>query len=184
MILIDTNAPEVRKQIARVASDQLPFASALALTNVAAVGMREARAELGKYLVLRNTFSARGIQTDRANKKDWPFQKSKVGIEERRSYLIDQVLGGQRTPKRSPFKGIPQTDVIPRGASGKMPANRRPKALIVMAAKPSRRAVNYFLVKQGTRELLFQRARGAAARLAYVFSKRVSIKPRFAFETA
>lgn len=181
MILIDTNAKEIRKQIDRVASDQLPFASALALTNVAAVGMREARLELGKDLVLRNTFSARGIQTDRANKRDWPLQRSKVGIEERRSYLIDQVLGGERTPMRSPFKGIPQTDVVPRGSSGKMPVSRRPKALIAKASKPSRRAVNYFMVKQGARELLFQRAKGADARLAYVFAKTAVIKPRFQF---
>lgn len=183
MILIDTNAPEISKQFARVPDKQLPYASALALTRVAAVGMREARVELGSDLVIRNAFSASGIQTNRAEKSDWPFQHAEVGIEERRDYLVDQVLGAQRKPQKAPFKGVPQTDVVPRGPSGKMPQSRRPGALIALAAQRKRRAgVGYYLVRQGGRELLFQRVRGAVSRLAYAFAKKVGIEPKFKFE--
>lgn len=182
-IKINTNTPAIKAQFRRVTRDQLPFASALALTNVAAAGMRDARTELTRDLTIRNAFSARGIQTNRAEKRDWPLQKASVGIEEHRGYLVDQVLGGERRPSKSPFKGVPQTDVVPRGSSGRMPSSRRPKALLAKLGKKSR-GVGYFLVSQPSRELLFQTKRGSAPKLAYAFTRVVKIKPRFSFEQA
>lgn len=184
MIRIDTNAPEIEAQLRRIPQDQLPFASALALTRIAVVGMEAARVELDRDLTLRNTFSTRGIQTTRAERRDWPLQRSSVGIEERRDYLVDQALGAQRRPQRSPFKGIPQTDVVPRSPSGRMPARRRPKALLSRVGKRRSGGVGYFLVKQGSRELLFQRAKGGMVQLAYAFSRVAQIRPRFKFQEA
>lgn len=185
MISIDSNAKDIAKQLDRIRRDQLPFASALALTNLAAVGMRAGRQELETTLTLRNKFSASGIQTERAEKRDWPSQTSKVGIEERRSYLIDHILGAARKPLRSPFKGVPQTNVIKRTNGGKVPTRLRPKALLQQVGRKAtkRNYGGFYLIKQGDRELLFKSfAGGRGSLLAYSFTKTAKIQKRFMFE--
>src|SRR5687768_13555724 len=97
---IETNADVIAASFGAMAADQIPFASAQALTSLAFDAQRANKSELARVMTLRNRFSQGGIQVNRAEKADWPNQQAEVGIDPRRSYLVDHVLGGSRTGGR------------------------------------------------------------------------------------
>ena len=71
---------------------QMPFAAASALTKVASRCQREIRRVLPSEMVIRNSWTSRGIQVQRAEKSDWPHCTAIVGSKD--VYMIDQETGG------------------------------------------------------------------------------------------
>lgn len=183
LITVSSDASQLAKQFGRVFAMEIPFAVALALTDLAFMGQKAAKAELAQSFTLRNRYSAGGIQVNRAEKLDWPHAQSEVGIDERRSYLIDHVLGKRRKPQRGPFKAVPDEDVVKRGSSGKVPAAMRPKALIKRINAKGNRSktpVRYVLSYQGKGEALMRFTQGSSEpELVYWFTRSAWIKKRF-----
>ena len=97
--------------------DQFPFATARALTVTAGQAKDEVIKQLPKYFTIRNTFTKRGIMSERAEKKDWPNSKATVGSIS--PYMVVQEEGGAKSPAGKAFsipKGIrrKETSLVPR----------------------------------------------------------------------
>lgn len=128
-----SNAEAVADILGEVAREQIPYATAKALNDLAFDGMRAAKSELAQSMTLRNRFSQSGIQVNKADKHDWPNVQAEVGIEERRSYLIDHVTGGQREGGRHGRAILADTTL--RNPRGRVPKRNRPGALIARSGK-------------------------------------------------
>ena len=97
--------------------DQLPFATAVALTRTAAQAKDEVIKELPRHFIIRNQFTKRGIMSERAEKRDWPHSKATVGSISK--YMVVQESGGSKSPTGKAFsipKGIRASDqrLVPR----------------------------------------------------------------------
>jgi hypothetical protein len=135
---ITSNAHALAHALGDVHGEQIPFATALALTEVAFNVQRQEKSEMARALELRNRFSQGGVQVSRAEKSDWPVTYAEVGIEQRRSYLIDHIAGGKRQGGSHGRAILEQADL--RSGSGKVPAGKRPRAMIERAMRAKRQA--------------------------------------------
>lgn len=196
-IQIDSNATSLAIALGDLTGKQVPFATALALTDVAFKVQRAEKSELDQSLVLRNRYSASGIQVNPAERKDWPVTYAEVGVDEKRSYLIDHVLGGKRqggTHGRAIIE-----DESMRSGSGRVPVGKRPAALIAKAMRAKRqndaraafggkgkdkRLPFLFYSKSWKNEVLAQRtgSERTPLRIIYAFRKGVSIRKEFEME--
>lgn len=137
-IEIKTNARLLSAVLGEVAEEQIPYATAKALNDVAFATMRAEKGEMARVFELRNRFSQAGVQVNKADQADWPAMYAEVGIEERRSYLIDHVLGGKREGGRH-GRAILEAEEM-RSKSGRVPGGKRPGALIERAMRAKRQA--------------------------------------------
>ena len=133
---ISTNASALAFVLGDVYGDQIPFATARALTDVAFRTQRAEKSELAEALQLRNRFSQSGIQVNPAERSDWPVVYAEVGIEERRSYLLDHITGGKRQGG-SHGRAIIEDESM-RSPAGRVPRGKRPAALIAKAKRAKR----------------------------------------------
>lgn len=193
-ITVSSNADEIARQFGEVAREQIPFATARALTSLAFQGRKASQTELQRSLTTRNRFSASGIQVNPAEKGDIRTMKAEVGIEEKRSYLIDHVTGGKRDGGTH-GRAILEADDL-RSSSGRVAKGKRPAALIAQAkraqakkrkanGKDLRRPFLLFSRKWGN-EVLAQRMGDERypLRIIYAFRKGVSIKREFHMDIA
>lgn len=196
-VSITTNARLLAAVLGDVAGEQIPFASARALTDVAFGTQRQEKSELARAMTLRNRFSQGGVQVNPAEKGDWPHIYAEVGIDERRSYLIDHITGGKRQGGTHGRAILEQEEL--RSKSGKVPAGKRPAALIAKAMRAKRqrelertfggrgRDKNlpflFFSAKWGN-EVLAQRTGKDRypLRIVYAFKKGVSIRREYPFD--
>ncbi|HEY1035560.1 MAG TPA: hypothetical protein VGE09_11325 [Pseudoxanthomonas sp.] len=194
VLTVTTNARLLARVLGDVAGEQIPFATARALTDVAFVVQRAEKSEMARAFTLRNRFSQGGVQVNPAEKGDWPNMRAEVGIEERRSYLIDHVTGGRRDGGRH-GRAILEQEAL-RSKSGRVPAGKRPGALIdrAMRAKARRDAGRAsgedkrlpFLIysSKWKNEVLVQRT-GAdryPLQIVYAFKRGVSIRREYPFD--
>ena len=197
-IAITSNAKALAHAMGDFSGKQIPFATARALTDVAFMAQRKEKGDLGKHLHLRNRFSAGGIQVNPAEKGDWPHAYAEVGIDEKRSYLVDHVLGGKREGGTH-GRAILEDESL-RSGSGRVPAGKRPKALIERARRAARQAqltgafggkakakVGGIVVIDSAKwggELVLQRMAAGkdGLKLLYAFRKGVTIKREVPFE--
>lgn len=135
---IRSNASTLAAVLGDVAGEQIPFATARALTDVAFKTMRVEKSEMAKALELRNRFSQAGVQVNPAEKSDWPAIYAEVGIEERRSYLIDHITGGKRQGGTHGRAILEQENL--RTRTGRVPRGKRPAALVAKAKRTKRQA--------------------------------------------
>jgi hypothetical protein len=198
LISVRTDAKLLAFVLGDVAGEQIPFATARALTDVAFRTAKVEKSALAHALELRNRFSASGIQVNPAEKGPLEGIYAEVGIDERRSYLIDHVLGGKRQGG-SHGRAILEQESL-RSGSGKVPAGKRPAALIAKAKRAKRQAdlvktfggrggrdknlPFLFYSRKWGNEVLAQRQAGDRypLRIVYAFRKGVSIKREFEME--
>lgn len=197
-IKLDTNASQLIAILGEVGEKQIPFATAKAINDVAFMGMRAAKSELAQSLTNRNRFSQTGIQVNKADKRQWPNVQAEVGIEERRSYLIDHVTGGKRSGGRHGRAVLNDTSL--RNPRGRVPKGKRPAAFIRKARKQgeggrtpgSKNGVHRkplpFLIFSGKfgNEVLVRRLGPARypLEIIYAFTKNVAIKRQFQMDLA
>lgn len=197
----EINAIDIASKLGVFAEKQIPFATAQTLTVLAARGKKKVEKGMDKEFNLRNTFSKRGIQTNRAEKKAWPNCFSEVGVHEKRDYLIDHILGGTRKGNASHGRAVIGADFAgsARGVSGKVKKGKRPSALVARSKKRRKRRGRKAFVakhrvpslpfiiksKRGANDLVVQRM-GAGRRdelqLLYAFNQQVKIKESFDFD--
>ncbi len=138
IVQVTSNAGELERQFGLIAREQLPFATAKALTELAFMGQRESKTELARAMELRNRYSTSGIQVEPATKAQWPRSEAQVGIDEGRSYLIDHVTGGKREGGTHGRAILEAEDL--RSSAGRVAKGKRPAALIAAAKQAKRRA--------------------------------------------
>lgn len=180
-IVVETDA--LRRKMIALERKQLPFATALALTAMAVSAASHVRFLLPSQFKLRSTWVQKGIRITPANKRDWPNTRAVVGSRD--PFMVLQETGGVKKPLHSRELALPgkkEEDAL-RGAGGRIPKGRRPRALL--------RKRRYFFqniqdVQSGNRGLraILQRAGPARypLRVIYVFKPRGKISPRFGFQ--
>ena len=161
MISIESSASALAMALGDMRGKEIPFATQRALNEVAFKAQRAERAELPRVLELRNRFSETGIQVEKADKDDWPTTFARVGVEERRSYLLDHITGGKRAGGAHGRAILGQDSL--RSKTGKVPSAKRPAALIATAKRADRQA-------ELTRT--FGGKRGRDKRLPFLFHSR------------
>lgn len=194
-ITVSTDAGSLAQMLGRVFPQELPWATAQALTTLAFMGRTASIGELSDSLTLRNRFSANGIQVNRAEKSDWPSQKAEVGIEARRSYLIDHVLAGNRQGGTH-GRAILEAERL-RNARGKVSKRDRPGTMIGRMGKSggkkgARKGVQNkplpFLIHSSKwgNEVLVKRTgpERYPLEILYAFKRGVSIKREFEMDHA
>lgn len=197
-VSITTNASALAHALGDVAGKQIPFATARALTDVAFKVQRTEKSEMAHAMTLRNRFSQGGVQVNPAERSDWPVTYAEVGIDERRSYLIDHVTGGKRQGGTH-GRAILEEESL-RGSSGRVPAGKRPGALVAAAkrakqqagltkafggrAGKDKRLPFLFFSRKWGNEVLAQRTGDERypLRIIYAFRKGVSIKREYPFD--
>lgn len=194
---ISTNARGLAFALGDVAGEQIPFATARALTDVAFGVQRFEKSEMAKAMTLRNRFSQGGVQVNPAERSDWPATYAEVGIDEKRSYLIDHVTGGKRQGGAH-GRAILEEESL-RGSSGRVPAGKRPGAMIQKAMRAKRqgdlnrafgarskdkRLPFLFYSAKWHNEVLAQRTGDERypLRIVYAFKRGVSIKREYPFD--
>lgn len=180
-ITVATNHDAMMAALSETARKQVPFASALALTTTAAEAMKAVRDEAEDTFTLRNRYTLRGIQTNRAEKRDWPNQKAEVGIEKGRDYLIDHALGGKRRGHITHGRAIPVN--VRRLKSGKISKPQRPGRLLAKKGRKQPFVIQGKHTRNG-RDLIAVRttARRYPVKILYAFQKGVNIRKEFMFE--
>ncbi len=153
-IQILSNAKQVNKALTSLAYKQLPFATAVALTKTAAQSARIAKEDMGHRFQLRNKWTQKGVQIERAEKRDWPNIQAAVGIDRKRAYIADHEEGRIRRGQRGHRLAVPSSNVR-RTKTGKIPKAKTVRAI---------REKGGFIPK-GSRTVFIRRGRGRKRRM-------------------
>lgn len=123
---VDANAQSLAEAFARLAREQLPFATAVALTRVAQEARDRERGALSDTFTLRSRRRVEGgIQINRAEKKDWPRSRAEVGLRD--AFMARHVTGGVKTPKPGVSHVAIPTRLVVRGPGGSVVSRLRPR---------------------------------------------------------
>lgn len=125
-VQVTTNAPALARALRGLALEQLPFATAVALTRVAQDSREEVVANMPQHFQIRSQRVIRGVVIERARKSDWPNPQAKVGTRD--EFMALQVTGGVKKPISGRSVAVP-TRLIRRTSSGAVPAALKPRPL-------------------------------------------------------
>jgi hypothetical protein len=184
MINIKMDILKLMNDLGEVKSKQLPFAMKKALDRLAISGREVMAQEYRGELTIRNKGLLRkGIQVNFANKRDWPFIRSEVGVLDDFGFMADHVTGMERQARSSKGRAIPTKDqTSKRMSSGKMPNNQKPFALL------NRKGSKAFLImaKNNGRRLIAERIgkERRAIKVLYGFSKNAKIRDNVGLQSA
>ncbi len=167
---IDVRLPEVHDRLNKLGRDQIPFATALALTWTANDARDDVRRGLPDRFEIRSNWLERGIQTKPASKRN--LQATVLSRDE---FMVRQEYGGTKSPRKK-FTALPRQ------------IRSNPKQLITRAKRPGRilKKANVFIADlPGRTDIagIFQKiGRKGMRRLLYVLDPRpMDVKPRFGF---
>ncbi|TAH39280.1 MAG: hypothetical protein EYC70_00410 [Planctomycetota bacterium] len=124
-VVIDTR--QVQHLLDQLPTKQLPFATSLALNWLGKDAQAEVRQRLPAIFELRSDWVQRGIQMTPAQKRDWPNSAAVVGSRD--AFLVQHETGAVKTA-RSGRLAIPARGAAVRGAGGRIPRSRKPRALL------------------------------------------------------
>lgn len=79
-------------QMKAVAKEQIPYATAVALTAVATRARDQIKSELPHEFTIRRPWTASGIRAEMAHKRDWPKTAARIGSVD--PYMVDFETGG------------------------------------------------------------------------------------------
>jgi hypothetical protein len=127
-VKVTTNASEVAAALGHFRRDQLPFATAVALTRTAESARDELRGTLGRYFKIRSKRVARGITFNPARKGDWPRQRAVVGTRD--EFMADHALGRQRKGRGHRIAVPTRFVESKRTSTGKIPKRLKPGPVI------------------------------------------------------
>lgn len=97
LLAVSTNLPEVAAKLRSFPVDQLPFATALALTRIAYKVRDRERAQAERQFTIRARWTLRQITADLTRKGEWPTPAVRVGDEYAPFEKLE--LGGVKTPE-------------------------------------------------------------------------------------
>ncbi len=168
-VTVGTTADALAASLGEFARDQLPFATALALTRTARDASEAARDHLPKVFTTRGDKLARTFVSGRANKSDWPNITVPVGTLA--EAMVLQETGGVKRAKSPLGLGIP-TSLIRPSKGAKITKAKRPKRLL---QKPG--------VRKADETIRRSKTSGRDRReIFYLLRPAVKIKPRLGFQ--
>jgi hypothetical protein len=124
MLSITTNAGQVARQLDAQARQQLPFATARALTWTARDAQADVRQGMPGHFTLRNRFTQQEVRFTAATKTNLTAE---IGSSSRTDYMQRQETGGIKTP-RGRHIAVPVN--ARRGKTGIIRRANRPSALL------------------------------------------------------
>lgn len=128
-VKVSSNAGEVSRQFVRLARNQLPFAQAQALNDVAFASKAALTRTAGRWFKVRNqTWPRNAPAVIRAKKRDFPRQKAVVGLKEWAGFLDLHATGGLRRSKKGHRMAVP-TRRVKRTKSGRIRKAQKPRQL-------------------------------------------------------
>ncbi len=183
-IEVDIRDSEVGVFLRTVESDQLPFATSLAINWTALEFQKRERSRLHDiFTIRRRSFAERSIKIRRGDftTKTKPEATVRVDSPRGRSHIFTKF---ETDTSKRPFRGrsiaVP-TENVPRTGTGIIPKRWRPRSLLEKA-RQRRRGRRAFLIRRpGGRGTIFQRINGDIFAL-YQLVPRVSIDPELKFE--
>ncbi len=162
-IKVKGNTLEASRFVMELARDQVPFATAAALTELAREARDAQRVAIRERFTVRSKRFASTFRHTPAEKRDWPKTASVVGVLD--EWAARHEEGGTVTPSKAGRWAIP--GVIKRTRSGKIRRERKPSALIA-AGIAFERDDAILLRRKGSKRL----------RLAYTLSRRARLDKR------
>jgi len=180
VIYIDVNVPDAVKSLGRVARQQVPFATALALTWTAADAQAAVRDALPGKFTIRNTWVDKGIRILPAHKASWPNMSAR--IYSRDDFMARQEFGGVKVPRGHDL-AIPMPEMLARvgGKRGIIRKRNRPKAIL----NTRRKGIKPFVatMPDGTHGIFVRRNHERLPiDMLYALVPRAPVKPRWDFE--
>ena len=161
--------------MARLHKQEVPFAATLALTRTANRARDHIRGELGKtFEVRRKSFLRASIQTQRAEKRDFPHIQARVGTRDK--FMAHHATGATRR-KRSSELTVPNREIVKRTRRGKFFKRQKPTTLLAKGGRG-------FIAKARGRPAIFKRkgrGRRSAIQLMFMLRSEVKIKPEWPF---
>lgn len=125
-----SNLHELGPWLRMLATEQVPYASAVALTRTAQDAQGDVRVGLRRHFTIRSSFTEGGIRIVPASKRDWPRMASIVGTRD--EWLAQHEDGGTKKPAKGASNvAIPtRASVRRRNAGGRLPRTAKPRALL------------------------------------------------------
>ncbi len=165
---ITTNIPQVVDSLERFKREQIPFATALALTMTAGDARQAIVRELPTRFTIRRKWIEKGIRTERATKRNL-----EATVFSRDPFMVKQEKGGKRRGVSIPFK-------VRRSERTVVSRSRWPGKLL------GRDDVFIRDLPSGSgRRGVFQRMRSGRLKLLWILEDVAETKPRWEFaETA
>lgn len=156
-------------------SDQLPFATAAALTDTAREARDHTAGRLGRFFRLRNRSLGNALVSVPASKRD-PTPTAIVGVRPWASFLVLQVTGGTKRAQGGTRVAVP-TRIVRRTSSGAVASAHRPRRLRQRKGLDVRALEEHgqIALREGKRA---QRARG----LFYFLVPQARIRRRWPFD--
>ncbi|MCB9725375.1 MAG: phage tail protein [Spirochaetaceae bacterium] len=177
---IDLETSSALNALRRLQREQIPYATAVALTRTAQAAQKAIRAGLPNRFKIRNDFIERGVRIQPATKSrpEAAVYWRAPGGASRREFaysLARQETGGVKRPKRRHL-ALPRG--VKRTTGGRIPKSQRPAQAL------KRR--NVFVVDAGRGQAIMRRVgRGTPRLLYYLHPGAARVSPRFRFvETA
>lgn len=164
--------------------DQVPFASARALTRVGSGAAADSQRRFGRYFEQRSRGFERTVVRDSkpsrssptfARKSDWPRTRSTVYIPEDRAYMALHALGGIKRPQRGASRIAIPTRLVARTAKGKVAVRHKPRRL--RSRKSAAVVEDSIRVRQGKRGK--SKLRAGSWWVFYLLRRRVRIRKRW-----
>jgi hypothetical protein len=177
-VTVSTDAADLGRRLSNAAARQIPFATAKALTQLAAEALPKIRREMPFRFTIRSQRVIKGIRMNAAQKSDWPRVTSEVGTRD--EFMVKHEVGGvKRAMRGAAHVAIPTRFVArQRTRGGRIPKRFRPRDAIGQGrakALHDRRIIKLLPRKR--------RSRNRDARsILFLLRRRVKIKPRWHFE--
>lgn len=128
-ITIRTNARALARELGAFAAREIPFVSAVTLTRVAQRAASFQRTDMGRRFDIRSQRVPKGIRFRPASKGDWPHQQALVGTLD--DFIARHEEGGKKKPRKGAGRiAVPVRQRVPKGAGGKIPPAKKPRALV------------------------------------------------------
>lgn len=171
--IIKTNSAALSRWLTDIATRNLPFASALALTRTAQAAQSAVRKDLPNKFTVRRSWIVQGIQITPASKSDWPALKAVVGSRD--EFMVLQETGGTRKGLGGRRIAIPTKAARPNPRAV-LARSKRPGALL---AKPK----TFFKDTESGKGSVFQRGNGSkrVRKALFLLRPEVKVKARFGF---
>ncbi|MEL6715150.1 MAG: hypothetical protein AAFU73_23455 [Planctomycetota bacterium] len=170
MIELELQVRPWERAMNSLVKDQLPIATADALTSVAYAAQSRVRLELTRRFTIRNRGLLKGVQVVKAKKRDWPRSRAIVGMRE--ALWAPHETGALVRPYRSKHHAIP-TRRVKRNKGGTVRKSQRPSEII----QRGRGHVAGSIIR-----LNDHRRRTRRSATMYLLRKSIRIRPSLRFE--
>lgn len=175
-IRVRTNFAEAIDWLNMMATRQVPFATAKALTMTARDVRDTVRSDLPQHFHLRGPGLANGLRIVSASKADWPHCKAQAGSI--LDFMELQETGGTKRPQKGAKNiAIPTKATDNRRSSGgRLPVKAKPRALLDMKSV----FVGDHVIRKRLRKV-GGKQRGTPTLALFLLRRETTIKPRFEF---